>query len=133
MKKTITIKNEETRQHAIKVISELPLDHIVEIKPLKKQRSLEQNAYYWKLLRVIGADTGYSPDELHTEMKRRFLLPMLIEKEPELEEMAMAHESALSRVLSTTVLSVREFSQYIQYVEELAVSLGIRLPAKDEA
>ncbi len=134
MKKKIKLKNEEIRQHLIEVINGLPLDpvHVIEIKPYKRNRSMEQNAYYWKLLRIMGDDLGYSVDELHVEMKKRFLLPYLISKEPELENAAIENEEALARVISTTILKVNEFSEYLEQVIKLAMSLGIKIPYKED-
>ncbi len=134
MKKKIILKNEQIRKHLIEEILNLPLDpvHVVEIKPYKRNRSQEQNAFYWKLLRIMSEDLGYSVDELHEEMKKRFLLPYLIEKEPELAEMVEGKEDMLARIISTTTLNVKEFSEYLAEIEKLAVSLGIRIPYKED-
>ena len=134
MKKTVIIRNEQIRDHLVETVQELPLDpvHEVIIKPHKRNRSLEQNNFYWKLLRIIAGDTGYTPEELHIEMKRRFLLPYLVSKEPELEEAALLHEDALAKVISTTTLNTKEMSDYIGQVERLALELGCRIPAREE-
>jgi len=46
----------------------------------KMSRSQKQNAYYWGVvLKTIGDDTGYLPEEMHQLMTREFLS---YEKEP---------------------------------------------------
>lgn len=45
----------------------------IEIKPYRKQRTLSQNALYWKWLEIIGADLGYDRDEIHDILREKFL------------------------------------------------------------
>ena len=93
-------------------------DCVVEIRIRKwrKKRSLDQNALYWVWLQVIAKDLGYDTEELHTSFKSMFLTD---------------RSKKIPLVRSTTVLSVLEFSQYLEKVEREANELGIKLPQPD--
>ena len=47
-------------------------DALYEIRTWKRGRSLNQNAYYWELLGLLGEALGYPKDELHRHMLREY-------------------------------------------------------------
>lgn len=139
--KKIILKNDALRKRACHVIESLPGDDVFEviIRPHKKDRSLQQNAYYWKIVTIIANDLGQTKDELHFEMKRKFLTRIFCRDDEGYAEMAQAIRVAQSDVLarkvvdltSTTQASVAQMSEYIDDVIHFASSMGIRLPAKE--
>ncbi len=43
------------------------------VKPRKRTRSMQANAYYWGVvLKILGDELGYTPDEMHEAMKVKF-------------------------------------------------------------
>lgn len=51
----------------------------VEIKPYRKKRSLDANAYYWALITKLSMIIGLSNPEWHNYMLRRYGQPEVIE------------------------------------------------------
>ena len=145
----IIIKTEELRNRALTVIHGLSLDPVqqVEIKPYKRNRSLEQNRYYWKIVTIMAAELGNTKDELHHDMKRRFLTRIFVRDDPGYADMASAIQSVkkddpglageighkVIDLTSTTQANVSQMSEYLDDVKHLAAELGIRLPAEEEA
>jgi hypothetical protein len=88
----------------------------------KMSRSQKQNAYYWGVvLKTIGDDTGYLPEEMHQLMTREFLS---YEKEP-----------GEVFVRSTTSLNTKEFEDYLAKVRRFAateLSIFVALPNETE-
>jgi hypothetical protein len=96
---------------------------VVSIKPFRKNRSNEQNRYYWGIvIKMIGDYCGYRlPDdleELHNELKRRFL-PW--------------HGDKIRITRSTATLNSVEFEKYLSQLRQWAsVELGIAIPKPNE-
>lgn len=82
-------------------------------------RTLSQNSLYWKILSVIGRETGNEAEDLHQIFKDRFLPRRFVrlgEKEIELRK-------------TTTELTTGEFSELIEKIRVFCGSeLGINLP-----
>ena len=93
----------------------------VEIKPYKKKRSLAQNRLYWLWLGIIADELGYMmADDLHEELSEMFLPP---------DHYTAIDKSIKSRRMSTTKISVQEFTLYLNRIELWAGSeFNIRLP-----
>lgn len=104
------------RQH----VKELEL-HALEIKPYKKDRSTQANAYYWAaVVNPIASHLGYTPSEMHNELlgavfgwrvfvgldKRERQIPNRRTTEPE-------------------KMNTAEFAQYIERCHQIAADLGI--------
>ena len=94
----------------------------VEIKPYRKNRSTSQNRLYWMWLNCLSDHTGHTPDELHQEMKVRFLGVEHI-------EVKGVH---LILPKSTTKLTTQEFTDFLKKVESAGVELGCALPIPDD-
>lgn len=66
-KKLITFMIEEgCTDQSIEFCREKPL--MISIRPYRKKRSLDANAYYWKLIGVLAAKLRMSTSELHNRM-----------------------------------------------------------------
>lgn len=121
----IIIREQRNREHALNRIAALKIDPEkpmeVTIKPYKKNRSLEQNALYWKWLSIMGADLGYSKDEMHEAMMRKHLTPDLINT-----------PSGIIEVYTTKNKPVKVMAAYLTAIEITAGQLGIALPHPDD-
>lgn len=83
------------------------------IKQRNSDRSIEQNARLWDLYTSIGDYLGYTAQEMHELMGFKFLL----------EEKNIGRER-ITRVKSTTKLSVKEMGEYMTKVEAWASNMG---------
>ena len=83
------------------------------IKERSSDRSIEQNSRLWDLYTSVGDYLGYSPEEVHDLMGYKFLL---IEKNIGREK--------VTKVQSTTKLSVKEMAAYQEKIEAWASNLG---------
>ena len=137
MKAKIIITSEQLRNRALQVCGSVPLDtpHVVEIRPHKKNRSEQQNRYYWAIITIVAADLGLSKEEMHEEYIERFLVPIFIRDDSgyaEMVEAVVAADSGLMRqvvrLTSTTQCSVKQFGEYLDEIKHNAFDLGIRLP-----
>ncbi len=117
----LKINNELTRDIVIKAIYALNLTKcfIVEIKLFRNTRSNRQNALYWEWLTIIGNELGYFKDEIHDEVREKFL-PV-----EEYEILGVMKK----RLTSTAKLDVLEMSNYMRQIEIFFASeYGIVLP-----
>lgn len=124
-KQTIIVRDPVTRARAINFIGMLNTDKPWEVKigPYKTNRSLEQNALYWKWLGIIAKDTGHDADEIHEFCKQKFLEPIFVDINGEVHEARR----------TTTKLKVDEMSAYMNRVYAWATSeLGILLPLPED-
>ena len=94
---------------------------IVEMKPDVQSRSTKQNALYWKWLGVL-TETGNTQGALHQYLAQEFLSPIAEDIQGQ----------TVLVIKSTTTLSVKEFAEYLEHVQQFADSLGCILP-KPEA
>lgn len=152
MKEEIKITQELARRKAADLVMAIPLDvpHEVIIQPIKKNRSLEQNALMWDWLTIIGDDIGYSKTELHEEYKGKLLVPLMLKypkryrafcelvaaiqdlREEGNEKAADDIAKKALVLVSTTKLSVTHMTEYLNDIEKHAISLGVRLPAMED-
>lgn len=89
------------------------------INERKPKRSERQNAYYWLYIGIISNETGFTPDELHTMFKGKFLTREIKE--------VMGQKVRITK--STTDLSKSEFAEYIMEIETFT---GIQTPNTDD-
>ncbi|WP_457635823.1 hypothetical protein [Persephonella sp.] len=94
-------------------------DYYLTISKVKKQRSLNQNNYYWGVvLKIISDYTGHTEEELHESLKIKFL-PKKFD------------ENGLLILGSTKKLSKAEFEEYLERIRVWAsqvLELSIPLP-----
>jgi hypothetical protein len=84
----------------------------------KKQRSDNQNAYYWGVcLQLISDHTGESTEDLHDHFRVRFLM----------------HGERFARPKSTTSLTTAEFEDYLAKIRLFAQQdLNVFIPLPHE-
>lgn len=99
------------------------------LRPLKKTRSAQANRYYFGVvLALIAEETGHHKDELHEFFKDEFLTPKVIRLEDDAG-------GAIERKIhpSTTRLTTKEFTDYVERVREFALHrLNIVIPTPEE-
>lgn len=93
----------------------------ITVKPYKKIRSMNQNAYYWGvILTIIAKETGHTPEELHEIYKKKFLQTTAIQfKDGKTYDVA----------ISTSLLKTDEFGRYIDRIIADASEYGINIPS----
>lgn len=123
-----------------------PLLEVI-IQEHKKDRSVEQNQLYWRWIGVISEEWGWSKDEVHDNLRRRFLVP--IYERDDIGYAAMIHsirkvyskgfkEDAnamfehIVKLTSTTNAKVKQFTEYLKDIERDLASKGIILPRKED-
>jgi hypothetical protein len=98
------------------------------LKPYVKQRSNPQNNTYWKLCVEPLSEylEGYTREEVHELLKHKFLSEAryVKNKEGEVEEIKITK--------STTVLSTKEFNEFMSAIRIWASSLGCWLSEPNE-
>ena len=87
-----------------KFLAKVDGDVYVDIK-VAKTRNSAQNNYYWKIVRLVGNECGYNPDEMHEIFKRKF------------------------KVESTSKLTSGEMHEFTERITRWVIAdLGITLP-----
>lgn len=126
MAEKLFIGSEETRQKVLAFIAALSLEKTpwtVTVAPYRRNRSLEQNALYWKWLGIVATETGHTADEIHEFCKAKFLPPVFVDIGGEVQEIRR----------TTTKLKVDDMSVYMNQVEAWAGGeLGIALPHPED-
>ena len=145
MKKTFQIISEEVRDRAASFIAALsdfkkPVE--VTVKTAVETRSLRQNRLYWRWIGAITDQTGMHRAEIHEDFKRRLLHPIIIETDPDYNEMVSAVRyfarkdkkraevigKQVIKMLSTTRIDVEQMNFYMREVDGYCLSNGISLP-----
>lgn len=86
----------------------------IRFEKIRQPRSLQQNRYMWALLTIYGIETGYTPEEMHADMKRAYGL--------------YYKKKGKTYATSTGTLDTKEFTQYIDFIRNHAGQNGINLP-----
>jgi hypothetical protein len=148
---TIKIATEEDRSRAIHVLRhiEISAEAPVQLKvsAWKRNRSVDQNRLYWKWLSIMAPDLGYaSTADLHDALKLKFCVPLLILSDEDYAAGVIALKSSLARaedeealtlrrfvvrLTSTSALSVKQMTQYLEAIEVFASEMGITLTVND--
>jgi len=113
--------NDQVKQRAINEITALSGIYDIDVKPHVKSRSTSQNRLMWMWLNLISKETGNDPDDLHNLFKIKFLGT---------EEKTL-YGTKMEIPKSTTKLSTKEFTNYLDRIENLATDIGIKLPHPD--
>ena len=102
----------------------------VDVKPYKKDRTQEQNRYYWGVVLVtiqkaIEDSRGehYSTEEIHEWMRDKFLTKRVVTIKGEPKVLAP----------STTKLTVGEFAEYLEQIIRFCAESGILIPDAEAA
>lgn len=110
--------NDDVKQRAIEYINSLEGSYDIEITKHRKSRSLSQNRLMWMWYKIIGDYMGETPEDLHDICKVSFLG---VEKK---NKMGLLWDSPKS----STVLNTKEFTEFLDKIDALAISLGLTLP-----
>jgi hypothetical protein len=148
MKKLIHIKSDLQRNALAKIVPEIPDGHFVKIMPEEGIRRYRHNRYYWKaVLEPMAAHYGGTKNELHQNMKKRYLYPMMLATDEDFNDMIEAVRDVYRQglkaqaiymmefvysKLTTTKLSTKLFHEYVEEVKSQAVTDNIKLPTKEE-
>ena len=102
-----------------------PIKYIIDIKEARQKRSLDQNALYWVYMGILSEYTGYTPEEVHVELKEKFL---------GYYEKANRVTGEVKRfVAESKTLDTLEFTKYIESVRLYAMQdLDCYLPLPEE-
>ena len=120
---------------------------VVRIDQKQDDRSTAQNRLYWMWLGQIEKKNGTHKDQLHFEFKKKFLVfiyrrddqefaetckAIAMLKQNECEEYRVIAEQVI-RLCSTTKLSVKQMTEYLNCVHDFTVTqLGIHLTVPDD-
>lgn len=95
-------------------------------------RSLDQNALYWVgYVNPLADYTGYTPNEMHAYLKKRFLPKQRIEIVDK-RSGVVVDEQDLEQ-LTTTTLNKIEFGEYLDEIKAFAIGLGVTVGSNREA
>lgn len=114
--------DKERLYNTLKGLREVPYQ--VELKVLKDTRSNNQNRYYWGVMIAILSDhTGFTPEEMHYELKKRFLKYFK----------ALPTGEQAELVKSTRKLDTKEFEDYMEKIRIFsALELDVIIPLPNE-
>jgi len=112
------------RERLVEQIRQFDGEVILTIDKAKKPRTRSQNSYYWgAVLETIADHTGHTPNELHSYFKAQFLPRKDI----------VVKKRLVSAEGSTSDLSTKEFTDYIERIAADVAEMGITLPTPDYA
>jgi len=102
----------------LKRLPETPLGYKLQIEKIRNVRSVNQNNYYWGVvIKMLGDEIGYSPEEMHNALQIKFL---------------STHLDKLPSVKSTKKLSTKEFEEHLSKIRQWASEQGTFLPLPNE-
>jgi hypothetical protein len=84
--------------------------YVITIEKQQRERSGEQNKFYWAILKQIEEQTGQLSEELHETFKAKYLVD---------------RSAKLPRIKSTSELNVIEFNEYISKICAGMADFGI--------
>ena len=90
----------------------------VTIRIHRANRSKQQNAYYWVIMKLVGDYFGYTDEEMHEYFKGEFLTPN--------ESLVMGAEITIYP--TTTKLNTKEFNEYLELIARFCAEQGFVVP-----
>ena len=153
-KHTFIIRTEEHLSSAVTYLLTNYQDAVKQHQPLhvhvtskQDSRTVAQNRLYWMWLGQIEKQTGNSKDDLHFELKKKFLIAIYerddqgfaemcraikLLKQSESEQYAAIAKGVIHET-TTTKMTVKQFTEYLTAVHDYALArLGIMLTVPDE-
>lgn len=115
------VKNETVKQNVIREVMDIYPNGLTQviIREHKSTRSVQQNSLYWKWMSILSNWSGErSKDDMHREFSIRLLGP----------ELFVVDGKQYVGARSTTSLSTKEFSDYLDNIMATAIQLGVELP-----
>ena len=110
-------------------------------------RSQAQNRLYWQWVHILADKKGWSDDEMHLYLKRKFLALILARDDGEMLEtieslkvaknsLPLSHYERLARNVADGIRSSRvntkQFTEYLNGIEQRAYLQGVALPVPDD-
>ena len=95
---------------------------VIEIMEDKDSRSTKQNRLYWEWIKVLGAETGYTKDEMHMILRDKFLGYNEV----------TTKKDVIKELRSTTKLNMGEFKDYLEQIDIFSSEYGIVLPRPED-
>jgi ribosomal protein L39E len=84
----------------------------VELKEDRDNRSNNQNRYYWAVvIKTLSDETGFTPEEMHEVLKRKFLKYNKV----------LPNGEQVGITMSTTDLDTKEFEEYMEQIRRFAI------------
>ena len=125
--KKFVMRNDRVREHLIDYLDSIDIDEDkpfeVSIKNHKKSMSDTQRALYWVYLRLISQHSGSSVNDHHVYYRSEFLG----------YEVSKIMGEDISELKSTTSLSAKAFSEYLEKIETHAIEFfGVSLPQPED-
>lgn len=144
----IKILGQKQKDHACELIQALPDgQNLIRILKIGDVRSPAQNSLYWVLVTQLAGEHGMSKDEVHVDMKKRIIIPIMSRDDPDgfgqmLEAIRnlyrqdknagqFIYDQAVD-LISTTRLTVEQFSEVIDDIIKDSFNRGIHLQFKDD-
>ena len=117
IKGKLVYNNPEGLENYLQSLNDKSVDVLIRLP--KKDRSHEQNRYYWGvIIRLLSEHLGYSDDEMHDALKMLFLKD---------------ESRKIPTLRSTTELSTTEFEKYLEEIRMWAAQLlGFYIPLPNE-
>lgn len=110
-------------RRAVQYITGLNGVYEIEIREYTKKRSNPQNAFYWGVvLKVFGDFMGESPENLHLLFRQRLLGC----------ETKTIQGTEITELKSTTSLTTKEFTDYIDKIRFTASEMGCEIPLPED-
>lgn len=118
------ICRESDKNAAIAAIRDMDLSKPkqVEIRNVRKTRTLDQSALYWEWVSILADEFGNDKEEMHNALKIKILGPDLVNISGEI-----VYVPPKSRDKNT-----KDFSDYMDKVMAFALEYGIRLPTPED-
>lgn len=149
MKKTFVIRSREVKSMVTTFLEAQPLEPLLEVivHEKKKDRSAEQNRYYWQILTIISDELGLSKNEAHDLYKRKFLIKIFERDHSGFAKMINAIRKVhtegfkqdakvmgdqIVKLTSTTSATTKQFSEYLKDILQDAANNGIALPRPED-
>ena len=150
MKAKIKVISELQRQHAIKVLEQLPLDvvHVLDIRPFVKNRSTAQKGLYFIWVGQIANHFGEEKNTVHIRLKKTHLIPIYMAREDGewartvetirdvyrlgMKDKAKQMEAHIVSLASTNDATVPEFTEYLNQIEIEYAGMGLVLVHPDD-
>lgn len=114
----------ESHTYLGKQLRELPKGkYLITVKKHRIIRSLDQNKYYWAIIKIIGIHTGYDQDTLHELFKSMF----------NFIEIKLPNGDIRRVGQTTSDLDTDEFTRYINQVKQYGRDdFGCIIPEKQD-
>lgn len=96
---------------------------MIEKSPYKKDRTLRQNNWYWKVLTFIGEELGYHPKELHEVFLDEFA-PIWTTRN--------LKGKPVQKPVRSSAMDVEQFGQYLDSIIQFAAEHSIIIPDPED-